>query len=173
MRWMPVMLTAVTLAVPCTGDAQRRPPEIVDFGVPSTGEVHRGRLVQWDYWGLTVESCTRAGDLVTCRLNVANGSGEAHTLCLGAAALVSERHPAGSPMTLVADPQHRTGPAGCRAIAAHEGLLLEYRGRVPSGTVGTALRIAITERLPRGASKPDSTLTASAVVPVATPTRRP
>ncbi len=174
MRWtLLAMLTGITLALPNTSSAQRRPPAVVEFGVPSTGEVHRGRLVQWEYWGLTVESCKREGNVVTCRLNVGNGSGEPHTLCLGDASLVSERHPNGLPMMRVqGTPADARAPA-CQAIAAHEGLVAAYQVRVPAGELSrSSLRIAITERVPRD-GKADSTLRARANIPIVDSVRQP
>jgi hypothetical protein len=154
-----------------TGAAAQRPsPEVVEYGLPSSGAIVTGRLVSWDYWALRITSCVRTSTEVQCTLAVGNGSDDPHTICLRNAALkVGGR--ADSAVMSIQFPQnplseidsHLRGYA-CGLLDPHSGVEIALRSKSSFTGNPRVLAITLAERLNRNGR--DSTLEARAEIPV-------
>jgi hypothetical protein len=138
-------------------NAQRPEPHVVDFGLPASGEVVHGRLVQWGEWGVRADGCTRipAGG-AECRVTVLNGTAAEHALCLGDAALFFATAQDSTRMAIVrsnknplATDLEQRGYA-CGQLAAHSELTHTFRTTSPVAPHATSLGMTLVERLSEG-----------------------
>ena len=142
-------------AGPC--NAQRPEPHVVDFGLPESGEVVHGRLVQWGEWGVRVDGCTRipAGG-AECTVSVLNGTAAELAICIGEAALFFATAKDSTRMAIVrsnksplaADLEQR-GYA-CAQLAAHSELTHTFRTTSPVAPHASSLGMTLVERVSEG-----------------------
>lgn len=140
---------------PC--GAQRPEPKIVDYGLPESGKVVHGRLVQWGDWGVRLDGCVRRPtDGTECKVSVLNGTSAEHSLCLGDAALLFADAKDTTNMAVVRQvklsrptdlEQHGYQ---CARLAAHTEQEYTFRSTSAIGRRASSLGITLVERQNNG-----------------------